>query len=83
MQYVQSILALTAISTTVFEAFDFVGFDDAKVTADDAPVKGVALHPATEIGMPTAVMALGTARVRAKGAILKGAKLTSAATGGR
>lgn len=82
MQYFTDVLTLTSIPTTTWEALDLVGFDDAKVTADDAPVKGVAKHPCTVIGDPTAVMAIGVARVRARGAITKGAKLISAAAGG-
>lgn len=82
MQHFQDILSLTTIPTTPWDAFDLVGFDDAKIVADDVAVKGVAKHPATEIGMPIAVVAIGTARVKAKGAIPKGSKLISAATGG-
>lgn len=82
MQFFQDILSDTVTATGLFEAFDLVGFDDAKVTADDAPVKGVAKHPATEIGLDVSVIMIGTARVRARGAIAKGAKLISAALGG-
>lgn len=82
MQYFMDVLTLTSIPTTTWDTLDLVGFDDAKVTADDAPVKGVAKHPCAVIGDPTAVMALGVARVRARGAITKGAKLISAAAGG-
>ncbi len=82
MQYFQDILTLTSISTGLFSAYDLVSFDGAKVTAADAPVLGVAKHPSTEVGQPIGIMALGTARVRAVGAITKGAKLVSAAAGG-
>lgn len=82
MQYFQDVLTDTATATTLFDALDLVDFNDAKVTADDAPVKGVAKHPATEIGMDVGVILLGTARVRASGAVAKGAKLISAAAGG-
>jgi len=82
MQFFQDVLTDTVTATTVFDAFDLVGFDDGKVAADDAPVKGVAKHPATEVGMDIGVMLIGTARVRARGAIAKGAKLISAAAGG-
>ncbi len=82
MQCFIDVLSLTATATTVFEAYDLVDFNDAKITADDQPVKGVAKNPATEVGMDVAVLAIGVARVRARGAITKGAKLVSAAAGG-
>ncbi len=82
MQSIINVLTLTAISAGLFEAYDLVGFDDQKVTADDAPVKGFAMNPSTEVGLPVAVVAVGTARVKARGAIAKGAKLVSAAAGG-
>lgn len=81
MQYFHAILSLTATATSVFDAHDLVDFNDAKVTADDAPVKGVAQAPAS-IGLDVAVTVLGIHRVRARGAITKGAKLVSAAAGG-
>lgn len=81
MQYFHDALSDTVTATTVFDAFDLVGFDDAKITADDAAVKGVAKNPAT-VGQDIAVMLIGTARVKAKGAIAKGDPLISAATGG-
>lgn len=82
MQYFHAVLALTATATTVFAAFDLVGFNDEKITADDAPVKGVAQNPATEVGLDVALTALGFTRVRARGPITKGDKLISAAAGG-
>lgn len=82
MQFFHDVLSGTATATTVFDALDLVGFDDAKVAADDAPVKGVAKNPATAVGMDVAVLLIGTARVKAKGAIAKGAKVVSAAAGG-
>ncbi|OCP17380.1 MULTISPECIES: capsid cement protein [unclassified Ensifer] len=82
MQFFQDVLTDTVTATTVFDAFDLVGFDDGKVAADDAPVKGVAKHPATEIGLDIGVMLIGITRVRARGPIVKGAKLISAAAGG-
>lgn len=81
MQYFHAILSLTATATSVFEAHDLVDFSDAKITADDMPVKGVAQAPAA-IGLDVALNALGIHRVRARGAITKGAKLISAAAGG-
>lgn len=82
MQYFQDVLTLTAIAASTWEALDLVGFDDAKVIADDAPVKGVAKHPASAIGDQIGVMVIGVARVRARGPVTKGAKLISAAAGG-
>ncbi|KRB58464.1 hypothetical protein ASE04_27510 [Rhizobium sp. Root708] len=81
MQFFTEALSDTVVATTAIDAFDLVGFDDAKVAADDAPVKGIAKNPAA-IGESTAVIMVGTGRVRAKGAIAKGAKVVSAATGG-
>ncbi len=82
MQYFQDVLSLTATATGLFDAYDLVGFDDAKITTDDAAVKGVAKNPATEIGLDVAVLTIGTARVKAVGVIAKGAKLMTAAAGG-
>ena len=82
MQYFNSIYSETITATTVFAAYDLVDFNDAKITADDAPVKAVAQNPATEVGLDVAGMKIGTVRVRARGAIAKGDKLISAAAGG-
>lgn len=82
MQTFNSIFSDTLIATTVFDAYDLVDYSDAKVTADDAPVKAVALNPATEVGLAVAGMLIGTVRVKAKGAITKGTKVISAAGGG-
>lgn len=82
MQFMQDTLTLTVATTSLFEAYDLVGFDGAKVTAADAPVLGVAKHPNTVIGDLSGVMVLGAAKVRAVGAITAGAKLVSAAAGG-
>lgn len=82
MQFLHSVYSDTITATTLFDAFDLVGFDDGKVITDDAPVKGVAQHPATEIGLDVAATLIGTARVRARGVITKGSKLISAASGG-
>ena len=82
MRYFHSLLSLTVTATTLFAAADLVGFDDAKVTADDAPVKGIAQNPATELGLDVAVTAIGFDRVRANGVIAKGDRVISAATGG-
>ncbi|PYE87511.1 DUF2190 family protein [Phyllobacterium leguminum] len=82
MQFFHSVLSDTITATTLFDAFDLVGYNDGKVTADDAPVKAVACNPATEIGLDVAGMLIGTARVRARGPVAKGDKLISAAAGG-
>lgn len=82
MQYFHSIFSDTITATTLFDGYDLVGFNDGKVITDDAPVKAVALNPATEIGLDVAGMMIGTVRVRARGAITKGDKLVSAAAGG-
>lgn len=72
----------TIITTGLFEAYDLVGFDGAKITAADAVVGGVAKSPNTVIGDPAPIMKLGTARVKAVGAIARGAQVVSAAAGG-
>lgn len=82
MQHFNSIFSDTITATTVFEAYDLVGFNDGKVTTDDAPVKAVALNPATEIGLDVAGMMIGTVRVRARGVINRGDKIVSSALGG-
>ncbi|MGZ2403357.1 capsid cement protein [Rhizobium ruizarguesonis] len=81
MQYFVDVLSDTITATTALAAFDLVGYDDAKVAADDAPVKGIVKNPAA-VGEDTAALLIGIGRVRAKGAIAKGDKLVSAATGG-
>lgn len=82
MQHIHDILTVTALTTGLFEGYDLVGFGGAKVTTDDAPVLGVAKHPNTVIGDYASIMVLGTARVRAVGAITPGTGLVSAAAGG-
>ena len=82
MQHFHSVLSETLLATTTFEAFDFVDFNDAKITADDVAVKAMAQNPATEIGMAVAGMIIGTGRDRARGALTKGKKLITAAAGG-
>lgn len=82
MQYMHDVLTVTVPTTGLFEAYDLVSFDGAKVAAADAPVLGVAKSPNTVIGDFAGVMAVGFARVRAVGVITVGAKLVSAATGG-
>ncbi|MDH0907403.1 DUF2190 family protein [Rhizobium pusense] len=81
MQFFNSLYSETLTATTVFAAYDLVDFNDAKITADDAPVKAMAQAPAT-VGLDVAGMMIGTARLRARGAIAKGDKLISAAAGG-
>lgn len=82
MQYFQDVLTLTTITTSTFGALDLVSPAGAKVTAADAPVLGVAKHPCTVIGDPTAVLVIGVGRVKAVGVIAQGAKVVSAAAGG-
>lgn len=82
MQYFQDVLTITVPSTGLFEAYDLVGHNGAKITAADAVVLGVAKSPNTVIGDQAPVMVLGVARVKAVGAIALGAKVTSAAAGG-
>ncbi|MCJ7996072.1 DUF2190 family protein [Rhizobium cremeum] len=82
MQFYHSLYSTTLTATSVFDAFDLIDFSDGKITADDAAVKAVALHPATEVGLDVAGMVIGEVRVRARGAIAKGQKVISAAAGG-
>lgn len=82
MNTFQNTLALSVVSRGIWDAFDLIGFDDQKVTAADAPVKGVALSPSTELGLDIAVIAIGTARVKAAGTIAAGSPVVSAADGG-
>lgn len=82
MQYSHAVLSLTATATTVFDAYDLIGFDDGKITTNDAVVKGFATYPATEVGMDVAVGVIGFVRVKAVGAIAQGAQVITAAAGG-
>lgn len=82
MQYMTDILTITVATTGTFEAYDLVGFDGAAAAADDAPVLGVAKHPNTVVGDFASLMVIGTARIRARGAIARGATVVSAAAGG-
>lgn len=72
----------TIITTGLFDAYDLVDFAGAKITAADAVVAGVAKSPNTVIGDPAPIMKLGSARVKAVGAIARGARVVSAAAGG-
>lgn len=76
-----SVLTLTATAIATFEAFKCIGFDDQAVSADDAPVKGISVNPATEIGMDTALHALGPISVKAVGVIAKGDPVIASASG--
>ncbi len=82
LQTFHSVFSDTLTATTVFDAYDLVDYNDAKIAADDAPVKAIALNPATEVGLHVAGMMIGRGRLKANGAITKGTKLISAAGGG-
>lgn len=82
MRTYHSILSLSATMAAVCAAGDLVGFDDTPIAADDAPVKGVAQNPATEVGLDIALTAIGVETVRASGVIARGAQVVSAAGGG-
>ena len=81
MNTFQNILNLTLIASAAIAAHDLVGFDDAPIAADDAPVKAVAMNPA-DLGDAINGLAVGTVQVKASGLITKGDKLISSATGG-
>lgn len=76
-----SILSLTVIATAEINPQDLIGFDDAPIAVDDAPVKLVAQNPA-KVGEATTGTAIGTTKVKANGVVAKGDKLISAAAGG-
>ncbi|WP_323790122.1 hypothetical protein [Thalassovita sp.] len=82
MRTYHSILSLTATMTATCNAGDLVGFDDAPITTADAPVKGIAQVPATEVGLDIALTAAGFETVTASGVITAGDKLVSALAGG-
>jgi hypothetical protein len=82
VQYFQDVLTSTVTATGTFDAYDLIGFGGAKVAAADAPVLGVAKSPATAVGQLVGVMVIGTARVKAVGAITAGQRVVSAAAGG-
>lgn len=82
MQFFQDVQTLTVTSTGFFEAYDLVNFAGAKITTADAVVMGVAKHPNTVVGDPSAVMVIGVARVKAVGVITAGQRVVSAAAGG-
>lgn len=82
MQYFQEVLSDTVISTGLWEAYDLVGFNGARITAADAVVSGVAKSPNTVIGDPAAIIRIGIVRVKAVGAITAGTRVVSAAAGG-
>ncbi|GHC42791.1 hypothetical protein GCM10007291_50520 [Gemmobacter nanjingensis] len=82
MQYFQEVLTDTVISTSLWDAYDLIGYNGAKITGADAVVAGVAKHPNTVIGDPGAIIRIGTARLKAVGAISAGGAVVSAAAGG-
>lgn len=82
MQFYQDILTDTVTSTSLWDAYDLVGFAGAKITAADAVVGGVTKHPNTVVGDTGAIMRIGIVRLKAVGAITIGAKVVSAAAGG-
>lgn len=77
-----AILSLTATMTATCDAGDLIGFDDAPITADDQPVKGIAQVPCTEVGLDIALTAIGFDQATANGVITKGMPLMSDAAGG-
>ena len=76
-----STINLSAVLATAVAAYAAVGFDNAAITAADAPVKGIAMNPG-EAGDAIAVLAGGTVQVKGTGVITAGDKLVSSATGG-
>lgn len=82
MQFFQQVLADSVLSTSTWEAYDLVSYAGAKITAADAVVAGVAMHPNTVTGDYGSIVRIGVARVKAVGAIAAGGKVVSAAAGG-
>lgn len=78
----QTVLATTVVATGAIAAYTLVGFDDAGVDAVDAPVKGVALNPASAAGEAITGLVIGTVQVKGTGVIVAGDPLVSSATGG-
>lgn len=78
----KSILTLTCTATAICEAYDLIGFDDAPITADDIAVKGVAMAPATAVGLDVGLHAIGPIQMIADGVIPQGSPVISSANGG-
>ncbi|WP_226781844.1 capsid cement protein [Oceaniglobus trochenteri] len=76
------VLTYTIKAASVFAAGDLISPAGGKITADDQPVLGVAMNPATEVGQDIAIMLIGTVRLKATGAVTVGAKLVSSSGGG-
>lgn len=81
MNYFHDTLSLTAVATAAIAEGDLVGFNDAPVTAVDAPVKGWARNPAA-VGEATSVIAIGAFRCKAAGPIIAGQVVVSGAAAG-
>ncbi|WP_299165805.1 hypothetical protein [uncultured Tateyamaria sp.] len=81
MHNLKSILALSCIATAEFAAFKLIGFDDQQIAADDAPVKGASIHPATEVGLDVALHAIGPITLTADGPIVPGDQIIGSASG--
>lgn len=81
MNFFHDVLSLTSVATAAIAEGDLVGFNDAPVTTADAAVKGWARNPAA-VGEPTAVIAIGSFRCKAAGAITAGQRVVSAAAAG-
>lgn len=81
MNYFHDTLSLTAVATAAIAEGDLVGFNDAPVTAVDAPVKGWARNPAA-VGEATSVIAIGMFRCKAAAVVAAGQVLVSGAAKG-
>lgn len=81
MNYFHDVLSLTAVASAAIAEGDLVGFNDAPVAAADAPVKGWARNPAA-VGEATSVIAIGSFRCKAAGAITAGQIVVSGAAPG-
>ncbi len=82
MNLSRSLLSISVAAIAVVGAYKCVGFDDAEINADDAPVKGVSMNPADKAGDLIAVEVLGTVQVAASGVVAAGDSLVSAIGGG-
>ncbi|MEN2979981.1 hypothetical protein P7L78_09175 [Tistrella bauzanensis] len=82
MQLYYDVLSFPVVASGLFSDGALVNFAGAQVLADDAPVAGIAMHPATEVGMPITAMGLGIATLTASGVVGAGNRVVSAAAGG-
>ncbi|HAE47582.1 MAG: hypothetical protein CMO30_06475 [Tistrella sp.] len=82
MQLYYDVLSFPVTAAGLFDDGALVSFAGVQVLADDAPVAGIAMHPATEVGMSVTTMGLGLATLTASGVVSAGNRVVSAVSGG-